>query len=132
MQKGKKVTYPILADPKREIFKELNMVDPDEKDPSGGAVPSRALHIIGPDKKVKLSFLYPASTGRNIEEVLRVLDSLQRATKHKVATPVNWKPGDKCVITPSVSDEQAKQMFPNGYETLELPSKKNYLRFTNV
>lgn len=108
------------------------MVDPDEKDPSGGAVPSRALHIIGPDKKVKLSFLYPASTGRNIEEVLRVLDSLQRATKHKVATPVNWKPGDKCVITPSVSDEQAKQMFPNGYETLELPSKKNYLRFTNV
>lgn len=108
------------------------MVDPDEKDPSGGAVPSRALHIIGPDKKVKLSFLYPASTGRNMEEVVRVLESLQKAAKHKVATPVNWKPGDKCVIAPSVSNEEAKQMFTGGFETVELPSKKEYLRFTAV
>lgn len=127
-----KVTYPILADPKREIIKQLNMVDPDEKDSSGSAVPSRALHIIGPDKRVKLSFLYPASTGRNMEEVLRVVESLQKAGKYKVATPVNWKPGEKCVIAPTVSNEEAKKMFPQGYETVQLPSKKEYLRFTSV
>ncbi|KAG6597588.1 1-Cys peroxiredoxin A [Cucurbita pepo subsp. pepo] len=130
--KGKKVTYPILADPKGELIKELNMVDPDEKDSSGRAVPSRALHIIGPDKKVKLSFLYPASTGRNMDEVVRVLESLQKAAKHKVCTPVNWKPGEACVIPPNVTNDQAKQMFPQGFETVDLPSKKGYLRFAAV
>ncbi|KAB1213775.1 1-Cys peroxiredoxin [Morella rubra] len=129
---GCRVTYPILADPNRDIIKQLNMVDPDEKDNSGKRLPSRALHIVGPDKKIKLSFLYPASTGRNIDEVVRVLDSLQKAAKHKVATPVNWKPGDPVVISPSVSNEQAKEMFPQGYKTVELPSKKEYLRFTNA
>lgn len=82
--------------------------------------------------QIKLSFLYPASTGRNIDEVVRVLDSLQKAAKHKVATPVNWKPGDPVVISPSVSNEKAKEMFPQGYKTVELPSKKEYLRFTNA
>ncbi|PIA60812.1 hypothetical protein AQUCO_00300382v1 [Aquilegia coerulea] len=128
---GCKVNYPIIADPKREIIKHLNMVDPDEKDSSGNQLPSRALHIVGPDKVVKLSFLYPATTGRNIDEVVRVMDSLQKAAKHKVATPVNWKPGDHVVISPSVSNDQAKQMFPD-HTTVDLPSKKDYLRFTHV
>ncbi|XP_047946193.1 1-Cys peroxiredoxin PER1 [Salvia hispanica] len=129
---GCKVTYPIAADPDRRIIKELNMVDPDEKDSSGNQVPSRALHIVGPDKRIKLSFLYPASTGRNMEEVVRVVESLQRAAKHKIATPANWKKGEAVVISPSVSNEEANKMFPQGYKTADLPSNKGYLRFTNV
>ncbi|OIT30937.1 PREDICTED: 1-Cys peroxiredoxin [Nicotiana attenuata] len=129
---GHKVTYPIIADPKRKLIKELNMVDPEETDSSGQKVPSRALHIVGPDKKIKLSFLYPASTGRNMDEVVRVIDSLQKASKHKIATPANWKPGEPVVISPSVSNEQAEEMFPQGYDTANLPSGKDYLRFTNV
>ncbi|KAL9233061.1 hypothetical protein vseg_008101 [Gypsophila vaccaria] len=129
---GHKVKYPIIADPKREIIKQLNMVDPDEKSSNGEHLPSRALHIIGPDKTVKLSFLYPATTGRNMDEVVRVLESLQKAAKHKVATPVNWKPGEEVVISPSVNDDEAKKMFPQGYRTADLPSKKGYLRYTNV
>ncbi|KAF8020052.1 hypothetical protein BT93_G0677 [Corymbia citriodora subsp. variegata] len=119
---GAKVTYPIIADPNREIIKELNMVEPEEKDASGKQVPSRALHIV----------VLIRSTGRNLEEVVRVLDSLQRATKHKIATPCNWKPGEPVVISPSVSNEQAKEMFPQGFKTADLPSKKDYLRFTHV
>ncbi|RWW54729.1 hypothetical protein BHE74_00038665 [Ensete ventricosum] len=129
---GSLVTYPIAADRKREVVKQLNMVDPDEEDASGNQLPSRALHVVGPDKKVKLSMLYPASTGRNMDEVLRVVESLQKAARHKVATPVNWKPGDPVVISPSVSNEEAKQMFPQGFDTTDLPSKKGYLRFTKV
>ncbi|KAK1293429.1 hypothetical protein QJS10_CPB17g00923 [Acorus calamus] len=129
---GCEVKYPIVADPNREIIKQLNMVDPDEKDSSGNSLPSRALHIVGPDKKVKLSFLYPATTGRNMEEVVRVLESLQVAAKHKVSTPVNWKPGEQVVISPGVSNEEAKKMFPQGFQTTDLPSKKEYLRFTKV
>ncbi|CAL1397530.1 unnamed protein product [Linum trigynum] len=129
---GSKVTYPIISDPNREVIKQLNMVEPDEKDHSGNTVPSRALHIVGPDLKIKLSFLYPASTGRNMDEVMRVVESLQRAAKHKVATPANWKPGDPVVISPSVSNEEAKKMFPQGYEAPDLPSGKDYLRFTHV
>lgn len=83
-------------------------------------------------EQVKLSFLYPATTGRNLDEVLRVLDALHKALEHKVATPANWKPGDKVVISPGVSNEEAKEMFPQGYTTLDLPSKKEYLRFTSV
>lgn len=81
---------------------------------------------------MKLSFLYPATTGRNMDEVVRVLESLQKAANYKVATPVNWKPGDPVVISPSVSNDQAKQMFPQGFKTTDLPSKKDYLRFTDV
>ncbi|KDP42006.1 hypothetical protein JCGZ_27024 [Jatropha curcas] len=129
---GSKVTYPIIADPNRQVLNQLNMVDPTEKDSSGNSLPSRALHIVGADKKIKLSFLYPASTGRNMDEVIRVLDSLQRAEKHKIATPVDWKPGDPVVISSNVSNEEAKKMFPQGYKTVDLPSKKEYLRFTYV
>ncbi|KAI3946343.1 hypothetical protein MKW98_010467 [Papaver atlanticum] len=129
---GCKVNYPIIADPNRDIMKLLNMVDPDEKGSNGFPVPSRALHIVGTDKKVKLSFLYPATTGRNMDEIVRVLDSLQKAANNKVATPANWKVGDPVVISPSVTNDEAKKMFPKGFETKDLPSKKEYLRFTNV
>ncbi|XP_042416023.1 1-Cys peroxiredoxin PER1-like [Zingiber officinale] len=129
---GSHVRYPIAADPKREAIKQLNMVDPDEKDAEGKPLPSRALHIVGPDRKVKASMLYPASTGRSMEEVVRVVQSLQLAAKYMVATPVNWKPGDPVVISPGVSDEEAKRMFPQGFEVKDLPSKKGYLRFTQI
>lgn len=134
MQGGHKVTFPIGADPKREIIKELNMVDPDEKDSAGNNTPSRALHVVGPDKKIKLSFLYPASTGRNMDEVVRAVDSLLAAeeAKKKIATPANWKKGEKVVIAPSVDNEEAKKIFPQGFESTDLPSGKDYLRFTKV
>ncbi|KAG8079581.1 hypothetical protein GUJ93_ZPchr0007g5543 [Zizania palustris] len=127
---GNRVTYPIMADPDREAIKQLNMVDPDEKDSNGGELPSRALHIVGPDKKVKLSFLYPACAGRNIDEVVRAVDALQMAANHAVATPANWKPGERVVIPPGVSDEEARRKFPKGFDTADLPSRKGYLRFT--
>ncbi|KAL6959366.1 1-Cys peroxiredoxin [Sarracenia purpurea var. burkii] len=130
--KGCRVSYPIIADPSRELIEKLNMVDPEQKDTEGNPVPSRALHIVGPDKKIKLSFLYPATTGRNLDEVLRVVDALHKSAKHKVATPVNWKLGEAVVISPTVSNEEAKEMFPKGYKSTELPSKKDYLRFTNI
>uniref|UniRef100_A0A0E0QBT2 thioredoxin-dependent peroxiredoxin n=1 Tax=Oryza rufipogon TaxID=4529 RepID=A0A0E0QBT2_ORYRU len=129
---GNRLTYPIMADPSREAIKQLNMVDPDEKDSNGGHLPSRALHIVGPDKKVKLSFLYPACVGRNMDEVVRAVDALQTAAKHAVATPVNWKPGERVVIPPGVSDDEAKEKFPQGFDTADLPSGKGYLRFTKV
>ncbi|XP_073012460.1 1-Cys peroxiredoxin-like [Typha latifolia] len=129
---GCNVKYPIVADPTREVIKQLNMVDPDQKDDSGVELPSRALHVVGPDKRIKLSILYPATTGRNMDEVLRVVDSLQKTAKYKVATPVNWKLGDKVVISPSVPNHEADKMFPQGYETVDLPSKKEYLRFTQM
>ncbi|KAK4265974.1 hypothetical protein QN277_026953 [Acacia crassicarpa] len=129
---GAKVDYPIISDPTRDIIKQLNMVDPSEKDPNGSQLPSRALHIVGPDYTIKLSFLYPATTGRNMEEVVRVLDSLQKSSKYKVATPADWKPGEPVVISPNVSNKEAKAMFPQGYQTVDLPSKKEYLRFTKL
>jgi peroxiredoxin 6 len=129
---GTQLTYPILADPDRSAIRELNMVDPDLKDAQGVNLPSRALHVVGPDKKVKLSIQYPASTGRNMDEVLRAVDSLLTVAKHKVATPANWKPGECVVIVPSVSDEEAKKMFPQGFQTTSVPSNKGYLRFTKI
>ncbi|KAL5198182.1 hypothetical protein ABZP36_001694 [Zizania latifolia] len=127
---GNRVTYPIMADPDRQAIRQLNMVDPDEKDSDGGELPSRALHIVGPDKKVKLSILYPACAGRNIDEVVRAVDALQTAAKHAVATPANWRPGERVVIPPGVSDEEARRKFPKGFDTADLPSRKGYLRFT--
>ncbi|KAG8480812.1 hypothetical protein CXB51_025552 [Gossypium anomalum] len=81
---------------------------------------------------IKLSFLYPATTGRNMDEVMRAVDSLQKTSQYKVATPANWKQGEPVVISPSVPNEEAKKMFPRGFETKNLPSGKDYLRFTNV
>jgi 1-Cys peroxiredoxin 6 len=82
--------------------------------------------------QLKLSFLYPGTTGRNFDEVLRVIDSLQLASRYKIATPANWEKGEPVVISPSVSDEKAKQMFPQGWETVNLPSGQPYLRMTFV
>jgi alkyl hydroperoxide reductase subunit AhpC len=83
----------------------------------------RSVFIIGPDKKIKATVTYPASTGRNFDEILRIIDSCQLTAKYSVATPVNWKDGDDCIIVPAVSDEQAKEKFPDGWKTL-----KPYLR----
>ncbi|EPS60758.1 hypothetical protein M569_14043, partial [Genlisea aurea] len=129
---GHKVNYPIAADPERRVIEQLNMVDPDERDSAGRNLPSRALHIVAPDKRIKLSFLYPACTGRNMDEVLRAVESLQNACKYRIATPVNWKPGEPVVIAPTVTNQEAKELFPQGYRVAELPSGKDYLRFTDV
>ncbi|NWX99134.1 PRDX6 protein, partial [Nothoprocta ornata] len=86
--------------------------------------------IFGPDKKLKLSILYPATTGRNFDEILRVVDSLQLTAYKKVATPVNWKPGDSVMVIPTLPEDEAKKLFPKGIFTKELPSGKKYLRYT--
>lgn len=128
-QAGKPLPYPIFADEKRELAKKLGMVDPDEKDAKGMPVTCRAVFVIGPDKKVKLSILYPATTGRNFDEILRVLDSLQLTATKKVATPVDWKMGDKCMVIPSVKEEEARSLFPD-HQTIKVTSGKEYLRMT--
>lgn len=125
-----KVTYPIIADPDRAIAKQLGMLDPDEKDTSGMPLTCRAVFIVGPDHKLKLSILYPATTGRNFDELLRVIDSLQLTATKKVATPVDWKHGEKCMVVPSLSNEEAGKLFPQGFETKEVPSGKSYIRLT--
>merc|ERR1712141_438638 len=122
--------YPIIADPNRTIANTYGMMDPDELDSKGMPLTCRAVFIIGPDKKLKLSILYPATTGRNFDEVLRVIDSLQLTMYKKVATPVDWKDGDKCMVIPSLSDDEANKLFPGGFERKELPSGKGYMRFT--
>lgn len=121
--------FPIIADTDRKLAVELGMVDPDERTAAGLPLTCRAVFIIGPDKKMKLSMLYPATTGRNFTEVLRVLDSLQLTATQKVATPVNWKQGDACMVVPSLSAEQAKTLFPD-HKQHKVPSEKPYLRFT--
>ncbi|NWU25779.1 PRDX6 protein, partial [Dyaphorophyia castanea] len=92
--------------------------------------PCAQVFVFGPDKKLKLSILYPATTGRNFDEILRVVDSLQLTAYKKVATPVDWKPGDSVMVVPTLPDEEAKKLFPKGVFTKELPSGKKYLRYT--
>ncbi|NXY50001.1 PRDX6 protein, partial [Ceuthmochares aereus] len=92
--------------------------------------PCVQVFIFGPDKKLKLSILYPATTGRNFDEILRVVDSLQLTAYKKVATPVDWKPGDSVMVVPTLPDEEAKKLFPKGVFTKDLPSGKKYLRYT--
>jgi alkyl hydroperoxide reductase subunit AhpC len=125
---GHKVNYPMVGDPQLKIAKLYDMLPADAGDTSEGRTPAtnatvRTVFVIGPDKKIKLMLSYPMSTGRNFDEVLRVLDSIQLTTKHKVATPVNWKQGDDVIILTSVGEEEAKQKFPGGWKTL-----KPYLR----
>jgi len=122
--------YPIIADEKRELAVKLGMLDPDEKDADGLPLTCRAVFFIGPDKKLKAQMLIPATTGRNFDEVLRVLDSLQLTAAKRVATPVDWKVGDACMIQPSVTAEEAAVLFPKGFEVVEVPSKKSYIRVT--
>jgi len=125
---GHKVNYPMIGDPELKIAKAYDMLPAEAGDSCEGRPPAdnatvRTVFIIGPDKKIKLMLSYPMSSGRNFDEVLRVLDSLQLTAKHNVATPVNWKPGDDIIIPTSVTEEQAKQKFPAGWKTL-----KPYLR----
>lgn len=127
---GKDFPYPIIADPKRELAVKFGMLDPDEKDNQGLPLTCRAVFVIGPDKKLKLSILYPATTGRNFDEIIRVIDSLQLTATKKVATPVNWKDGGDCMVVPSVKQEDLENLFPKGVRVQDLPSGKQYMRFT--
>ncbi|CAN9503097.1 unnamed protein product [Ophioblennius macclurei] len=122
--------FPIIADSKRELAVTLGMLDPDEKDKEGMPLTARCVFIIGPDKRLKLSLLYPATTGRNFAELLRVVDSLQLTAGKRVATPANWKPGDCVMIPPSMPEEEAVSLFPAGVYSKDLPSGKKYLRYT--
>ncbi|WP_207005276.1 peroxiredoxin [Trinickia mobilis] len=124
---GHAVNYPMIGDPDLTVAKLYDMIHPN----ASGSGPRtaadnatiRSVFLIGPDKKVKAMFVYPMSAGRNFDEVLRLLDSLQLNAKHGVATPVNWRPGDDVIIPTSVSDEDAKKKYPQGFKTL-----KPYLR----
>lgn len=118
---GYALNFPLIADPDRRIADLYGMVHPKAND----TLTVRSVFIIGPDKKLKLTITYPASTGRNFEEILRVIDSLQLTAKHSVATPVNWRQGEDVIIVPSLSDEEAREKFPNGWRAL-----KPYLRIT--
>ena len=125
---GNEVKYPIIADPELKVAKLYNMLPADAGETSEGRTPAdnatvRTVYLIGPDKKIRAMLIYPMSSGRNFDEVLRLLDSLQITERHGLATPVNWQPGDECIIPPSISDEQAKEKFPGGWETV-----KPYLR----
>lgn len=115
------VSYPIIADPEKKVAQLYDMIHPNALD----NMTVRSVFMIGPDKKIKLMLTYPASTGRNFDELLRVMDSLQLTAQYKVATPANWKHGDDCIITPAVSDADAKTLFPKGWKTV-----KPYLRVT--
>ena len=116
---GTAPNYPIIADSDRKVSDLYDMIHPNADD----TLTVRSVFIIGADNKVKLILTYPASTGRNFDEVLRVIDSLQLTAGHKVATPVNWKDGEDVIIVPAVSDEDAKAQYPDGWKTL-----KPYLR----
>jgi len=127
---GHKVGYPMIGDPELEVAKLYDMLPADAGDSCEGRTAAnnatvRTVFLIGPDKKIKLMFAYPMSTGRNFAEVLRALDSIQLTSTHNVATPVNWKNGDDVIIPTSVTDEDAKKKFPKGWKTL-----KPYLRVT--
>ena len=116
---GTALNFPVIADHDKKVSDLYDMIHPNASD----TMTVRSVFVIGADKKVKLMLTYPASTGRNFDEVLRVIDSLQLTAKHSVATPVNWKNGEDCIIVTSVTDEQAKEKFPDGWKTL-----KPYLR----
>jgi alkyl hydroperoxide reductase subunit AhpC len=120
---GAKVTYPMIGDPELKVAKLYDMLPAEAGETCEGrtAVNNqtvRTVFIIGPDKKIKLMLVYPMSTGRNFDEVLRVLDSMQLTAQHKVATPVNWKPGEDVIIVPAVSDDDAKKIYPNGWKAV--------------
>ncbi|XP_060940506.1 peroxiredoxin-6-like [Limanda limanda] len=122
--------FPIIADSKRELAVALGMLDPDAKDKDGMPLTARCVFIIGPDKRLKLSLLYPATTGRNFDEILRVVDSLQLTAGRRVATPADWKLGECVMVPPNMSEEEAAALFPEGVYTKDLPSGKKYLRYT--
>jgi alkyl hydroperoxide reductase subunit AhpC len=116
---GSALNFPLLADTQGEVARKYDMIHPN----ADNTLTVRSLFVIGPDKKVKLKIEYPASTGRNFDEILRVIDSLQLTAKHQVATPVNWKQGEDVIIVPAVTNEAAKAKYPEGWKEL-----KPYLR----
>lgn len=123
-----KVNYPVIADTDLKVAKLYNMFPAEETGSAEGRTAMtnatvRSVFIIGPDKNIKLMMTYPMTTGRNFDEILRVIDSMQLTAKHKVATPVNWKKGEDVIIVPAVSNEEAETKYPNGWETV-----KPYLR----
>ena len=120
---GVAVNFPMISDPDRTVANLYGMIHP-EADPS---VTVRTVFVIDPNRKIRLMLVYPPSAGRNFDEVLRVIDSLQTTDRHKVATPVNWQPGDRAIVLASLSDEQAKQQFPQGFTT-----EKPYLRWVEL
>jgi alkyl hydroperoxide reductase subunit AhpC len=124
---GHPVNYPVIGDPELKVAKLYDMLPGDSGDSCEGRTPAdnapvRTVFVIGPDKKIKLHLAYPMTTGRNFDEILRVIDSMQLTAKHRVATPANWKQGDDVIITGAVSNEEADKIFP-GYKTV-----KPYLR----
>jgi len=118
---GAKLNFPVIADEDHKVSDLYDMIHPNAND----TMTVRSVFIIGADKKVKLIITYPASTGRNFDEILRVIDSLQLTAYHKVATPANWKDGEDVIIVPAVSDDDAKELFPKGFDTI-----RPYLRVT--
>jgi alkyl hydroperoxide reductase subunit AhpC len=122
---GSTVNFPIIADADHSIAETYDMLPSTAGVALADVLTVRSVYVIGPDHKVKLTLTYPASTGRNFDELLRVIDSLQLSAKHPVATPADWKPGEDVIIANSVSDDEAKEKFPKGFET-----KKPYLRTT--
>jgi alkyl hydroperoxide reductase subunit AhpC len=126
---GAAPNYPMIGDPQLKIAKLYGMLPETAGETSEGRTPAdnatvRNIYVIGPDKRIKLLISYPMSTGRNFDEVLRVIDSLQLTAKHKLATPANWKNGDEVIITSAMSEAEAKEKFPNGWRT-----PKPYLRY---
>jgi len=125
---GHKVNYPMIGDPQLKIAKLYDMLPAEAGETCEGRTPGdnatvRNVFVIGPDKKIKLILIYPMTSGRNFDEVLRVLDCVQLTAKHKVSTPVNWKPGEDVIISGAVSDEEAKTLYPDGWK-----SPRPYLR----
>ncbi len=125
---GHAVNYPLIGDPELKVAKLYDMLPADAGESSDGRTAvdnatARTVFLIGPDKRIKAMLIYPMSSGRNFDEILRLLDSNQLTALHQVATPVNWKPGDDVIIVPSVSDEQAKERYPDGWK-----SPKPYIR----
>ena len=118
---GQELNFPLLGDPDHKVADLYGMIHPNASD----TLTVRSVFIVGPDKKLKLQITYPASTGRNFQEILRVLDSLQLTAQYSVATPVNWTDGNDVIIVPAVSDEDAKEKFPKGFNAV-----KPYLRYT--
>ncbi|MDB5985586.1 MAG: peroxiredoxin [Nevskia sp.] len=116
---GAALNFPLIADPDKKVANLYGMIHPNASD----TMTVRSVFVIDPNKKIRLTLTYPASTGRNFDEILRVIDSLQLTDRHKVATPVNWKHGEDVIIVPSLKDEDAKKLFPQGWKTL-----KPYLR----
>ena len=116
-----RMNFPIIADPDKKVANLYDMIHPNVDD----TATVRSVFVIGPDKKIKLTLTYPASCGRNFPELLRVIDSLQLTSQHKVATPANWEDGQDCIITPAVKDEEIPKLFPKGHRRV-----KPYLRYT--